>query len=326
MTKPNGAANYTVSSTGTLVYVPEGAVAATPMTLLTWVDRSGREKPIDAPPRAYGPPRVSPDGSRLAVGFPDQGDTEIWILDLARAVSETPHLQSWDGRTAAVETRRPGDRLHVGPHGRAQLVRHRCRRRRRRRAPDNEPNPSMAGLHRSQGGSCVWVRDCHDIDAPGDRGDTGSRQRTRVDDATARTGFVPRRHSPKSHRMGVTSLTNQRNRRPGRNLRPILPGCGPGPLADLNRRRHAPRLVAKRHGAVLPRRLQHAAHGSSGHIGSDAGRRNTRKGLRREVCPTEPRPSLRRFAGRTVVPGAQAARCRCQCDTGSHDCRRALVR
>ena len=34
MTKPNGAANYTVSSTGTLVYVPEGAAAATPMTCL----------------------------------------------------------------------------------------------------------------------------------------------------------------------------------------------------------------------------------------------------------------------------------------------------
>jgi serine/threonine-protein kinase len=87
MIKSNGAANYSLARNGTLVYVPEGAATPTPITTLTWVDRSGREESIDAPPRAYGPPRLSPDGERIAVGFPDQGDTEIWILDLARAVS-----------------------------------------------------------------------------------------------------------------------------------------------------------------------------------------------------------------------------------------------
>lgn len=86
MIKSNGAANYAVSQNGTLVYVPEGAATPTPITTLTWVDRFGREEAVDAPPRAYGPPRLSPDGLHVAVGFPDQGDTEIWILDLARAV------------------------------------------------------------------------------------------------------------------------------------------------------------------------------------------------------------------------------------------------
>jgi serine/threonine protein kinase len=87
MIKSNGAANYTVARNGTLVYVPEGATAPTPTTTLAWVDRSGREESIEAPPRAYGPPRLAPNGEQIAVSFPDQGDSEIWILDLARSTS-----------------------------------------------------------------------------------------------------------------------------------------------------------------------------------------------------------------------------------------------
>ena len=83
MVKPSGAANYVVSRTGTLVYTPTGAVSSTPITSLVWVDRTGHEEPIGAPLRAYGPARLSPDGTRVAVGFPEEGNTEIWIWDLA---------------------------------------------------------------------------------------------------------------------------------------------------------------------------------------------------------------------------------------------------
>ena len=31
---------------------------------LVWVDRTGKEEPIAAPPRAYEHPRLSPDGKR----------------------------------------------------------------------------------------------------------------------------------------------------------------------------------------------------------------------------------------------------------------------
>jgi serine/threonine-protein kinase len=117
MTKPTGAANYAVSRTGTLIYVPDGAVMPTPMTLLTWVDRSGREQAIDAAPRAYGPPRLAPDGVRVAVGFPDQGDTEVWIVDLERDISRRltfsrgmDGLPSWtpDGRRIVFMSARTG--------------------------------------------------------------------------------------------------------------------------------------------------------------------------------------------------------------------------
>jgi serine/threonine-protein kinase len=84
MTTANGAANYAVSQRGTLVYVPGGAYAVTtsPRSLV-WVDREGREEPIRAPARPYGVPRVSPDGTRVAVELLDQ-ENDIWIWDFAR--------------------------------------------------------------------------------------------------------------------------------------------------------------------------------------------------------------------------------------------------
>ena len=65
-----GAANYAVSRSGTLVYVP-AAGTQTPRSLV-WVDRKGRETPISAPPRAYAEPRLSPDGTRVALTIRDQ--------------------------------------------------------------------------------------------------------------------------------------------------------------------------------------------------------------------------------------------------------------
>ena len=50
---------------------------------LVWVDREGREAPLKAPPRAYVYPRLSPDGTRVALDIRDQ-ENDIWILDLAR--------------------------------------------------------------------------------------------------------------------------------------------------------------------------------------------------------------------------------------------------
>jgi len=49
-----------------------------------WVDRQGRETPIPAPPRAYVYPRLSPDGSQVAVFTADQA-FDVWIWDLRRA-------------------------------------------------------------------------------------------------------------------------------------------------------------------------------------------------------------------------------------------------
>jgi serine/threonine-protein kinase len=49
-----------------------------------WVDRAGREEPLVAPPRAYMHPRLSPDGTRIAVYIQDQ-EQDLWMWDLRRA-------------------------------------------------------------------------------------------------------------------------------------------------------------------------------------------------------------------------------------------------
>jgi serine/threonine-protein kinase len=78
-----GVVNYAVSRTGTLVYVPGGpGFQSTPRSLV-WVDRRGHETPIRAPLRAYTAPRLSPDGTRVALEISDQ-EQDLWIWDLGR--------------------------------------------------------------------------------------------------------------------------------------------------------------------------------------------------------------------------------------------------
>jgi serine/threonine-protein kinase len=78
-----GAANFGVSRTGTFVYVTGAAGGSTTPRLLVWVDRNGHETPINAPVRAYATPRLSPDGTRIAVDIHDQ-DNDIWVWNIAQ--------------------------------------------------------------------------------------------------------------------------------------------------------------------------------------------------------------------------------------------------
>jgi len=80
------AASYAVSSDGTLAYVDSPAdVAGAAMRTLAWMDRSGKQQDIPVIPHLYTNPRVSPDGSRIAVAADDQ-QRDIWIFDIGRAV------------------------------------------------------------------------------------------------------------------------------------------------------------------------------------------------------------------------------------------------
>ena len=88
-----GGAQFSVSTDGSLVYVP-GSVGDADVTTLIWVGRDGEEEHISAPPRAYGRPRVSPDGTRVAVDITDGDNTDIWIWDLTR---ETLTQLTFDG-------------------------------------------------------------------------------------------------------------------------------------------------------------------------------------------------------------------------------------
>ena len=81
LTTPTGAADFDVASDGTLVYVRGGLQE--PARALVWVDREGREEPIQAPVRAYQYLRISPDGTRVAIDVRDQ-ERDIWLWEFAR--------------------------------------------------------------------------------------------------------------------------------------------------------------------------------------------------------------------------------------------------
>ena len=83
MTKGTGAASFSVASNGSLVYVTGAGLANSPQRTLVWVDREGREEPLETGPRTYTNPRISPDGTRVALDVRDQ-EFDIWIWDFTR--------------------------------------------------------------------------------------------------------------------------------------------------------------------------------------------------------------------------------------------------
>ena len=78
----SGAVQFGIAATGLLVYVPGTAGAALG---LVWVDRDGQEEAISVESQEYRSPRVSPDGTRLAVQIDGPDNTDIWIWHFARA-------------------------------------------------------------------------------------------------------------------------------------------------------------------------------------------------------------------------------------------------
>jgi Tol biopolymer transport system component len=74
-------APISVSGNGILVYQSVGK----PTRQMVWLDRGGKQAGQAAEPGDYGPPRISPDGSRAAVARlgPDGVNADLWILDAA---------------------------------------------------------------------------------------------------------------------------------------------------------------------------------------------------------------------------------------------------
>jgi eukaryotic-like serine/threonine-protein kinase len=89
----SGAAQYSFSSTGSLVYVSGGIQSA--QSRLAWVNRTGADQPLAAPMRTYQFPRLSPDGRRVAVGITEQ-ESQTWLYDLSR---ETLTRLTFEGST-----------------------------------------------------------------------------------------------------------------------------------------------------------------------------------------------------------------------------------
>jgi eukaryotic-like serine/threonine-protein kinase len=110
-----GFAQYGVSTTGSLVYVPGGTQLS--QSKLVWVSRNGAEQTLGAPARDYDQPRLSPDGRRVAVDLRENGATQVGLYDLARDtlarltfegnVNQYP-VWTPDGRRIVFQSNRPG--------------------------------------------------------------------------------------------------------------------------------------------------------------------------------------------------------------------------
>jgi Tol biopolymer transport system component len=74
---------FSVSRTGALVHRSGSSEA----TQLTWFDRQGEQLGTVGPMSNYSVPWLSPDESRVTFtsGAPQGGDTDIWLMDLARS-------------------------------------------------------------------------------------------------------------------------------------------------------------------------------------------------------------------------------------------------
>ncbi len=215
MMKPSGAANYAVSRSGTLVHMPGGAAEQAPMRSLVWVDRKGHEEPTWAPLRSYGPPRLSPDGRRVAVGILDQGNTEIWICGPRAGDAEAVDLLSWHGWNVALDTRRPADRLHVGTRGRAECVRAVRRRDRHRRPADDERELAVADVDHPGRVACRRLRArarrgggrCH----PASAGESGEQTGARCGPLAGRPSACSKEATPTSRPTVAISRTTRVN-------------------------------------------------------------------------------------------------------------------
>ena len=83
-TRRSGAANFSLAGNGSLVYTMGARAAGGAPRSLVWVNREGREEPLDTPLRPYRSPSVSPDGTRVAVDVADPEGSDIWLHDLER--------------------------------------------------------------------------------------------------------------------------------------------------------------------------------------------------------------------------------------------------
>ena len=97
---PSGAAHYTISDRGTLVYVP-GAFFASggAKRSLVWVRRDGSEEPLPGDPRGFVDPRLSPNEGHVTVEVPD-GPDDVWTLDVKRGALTRQSFAPGEDETA----------------------------------------------------------------------------------------------------------------------------------------------------------------------------------------------------------------------------------
>jgi serine/threonine protein kinase len=115
-----------VSESGNMIYVSQPAAVAQGAAgtassgpTLVWVNREGKEEPLGAPPHNYFNPKISPDGTKVALAIFVDANMDIYIWDLARETltrltfeKGTDILPIWtpDGKRIVFASDREGNR------------------------------------------------------------------------------------------------------------------------------------------------------------------------------------------------------------------------
>jgi serine/threonine-protein kinase len=118
-----GVAAYAIASNGTLAYIASTDFDAP--SELVWVDRGGKETPLDLPPAQYENPALSPDGKRLAVSITTGSESaDLWVIDLSSGARtrlttgggmDFDPVWSFDGASVVYVSERPVFDLYTRP-------------------------------------------------------------------------------------------------------------------------------------------------------------------------------------------------------------------
>ena len=114
-----GTAHFSLSESGSVVYLPGPVTIGGSANLVGIIDRSGNLKTLQLPPGAYTNPRFSTDGKQLAIGTDDGKEANVHIYDLSgnkslrqlttEGANRFP-LWSPDGQWIVFQSDRGGDR------------------------------------------------------------------------------------------------------------------------------------------------------------------------------------------------------------------------
>jgi Tol biopolymer transport system component len=116
---PTGAAEFSISGTGSLIFLSGQVSATNAMTGLALLDPKGMIELLKVPPKAYAYPRVSPNGKQVVLSIDDSAkDANVWIHDLVGSAAPRQltlgganrfPIWSEDGNWIAFQSDREGD-------------------------------------------------------------------------------------------------------------------------------------------------------------------------------------------------------------------------
>ena len=112
-----GSAYYSLSETGSLVYVP-GPTSTMARTGIAFIGQDGKPTLMQLPAGTYVAPRVSPEGTRIVYGTDNGQEADVWVYELSGQTAPRRltlgggnrfPIWSHDGDRVAFQSNREGD-------------------------------------------------------------------------------------------------------------------------------------------------------------------------------------------------------------------------